>query len=263
MRNLCSFLILSLVTPLALSAPSIFTPEHRLPDLNQMHPEFLPILGEGWPLCAPVIGGNLVAWLQDQKILSEKIIEKNALKVVDEKSLQSWVRKFASAAYMNTRDGHGTDGVDFLRGLDKGLQDLNVKPSQIRSAGPAFGKEQKINLSFFEARSPRTVYFLFLGFYLPSTSAPGWRRQKGHALMVFPHPNHKQEWLAVDTSAASAGPPTEQAVSWTENKGLQFRKENRFYKGASVDVLELRGIKPPPPQKADKIVIEGAAAYTF
>ncbi len=134
MSRFLTFAFLILLPQLGQSGPSIFTTEHRLPDLNQMHPEFLPILGEGWPLCAPVIGGNLVAWLQDRKILSEKTINQYSLKVLDEKSLQSWVKKFASPHYMNTRDGLGTEGLDFLRGLDKGLQELSINPSNVRLA---------------------------------------------------------------------------------------------------------------------------------
>lgn len=257
MKNLVLGVLLVLSARTALASANLFTPQHRYPDLNQMDPAFKTILGEGWPLCAPVIGGNLVAWLLDRKIAKDP-----AVKSLDVRGLEPWVRKFASKDYMNTRDGHGTDGADFLKGLDKGLRDLGVK-AKVATAGPAYGADPKISTLFFEAPDPKTVYFLFVGFYRPSTSAPGLRRQRGHTLMVFADPDHKGRFLAVDTSAESAGAPAEHSIEILAQSGLQFRQENRFFKGQPGSVLELKGIATPANLNVEKIIIEGAASYSF
>lgn len=222
-----------------------------------MDPAFNSILGEGWPLCAPVIGGNLVAWLLDRQMAKDP-----SVKSLDAKGLEPWVRKFASKDYMNTRDGHGTDGPDFLKGLDHGLRDLGVK-AKTDVAGPAYAATSRVSTLFFEARDSKTVYFLFLGFYRPSTSKPGLRRQRGHALMVFADPDRQGRFVAVDTSAESGGPPTEHAIDLITQSGLEFRQENRFFKGRAGPVLELQGLKTPANLNVEKVIVEGAARYSF
>lgn len=229
-----------------------------LPDFAQMDPAFRPILGGGEPLCGPVVGANLLAWLHGK----EKVVLDPSPGPLTAERVLPWVKKLASPDFMNTRDNIGTLGPDLLSGLDKALSELKVKHGK-EVAGPAFGSAVPVDLGFLGKKAGAdSAYVFFLGYYRPGNPKPGLRRMKGHAIFAVRGPDGR--FFATDPSPESGPSPSVHHVDFGELRGQSLRAENKVFKGRSPPVLiEVKGVPTPGALKIRHVLVEGIVRYDF